>query len=406
MAMEHYVIAFVDIVGYSRLVGAKQLEAVEALGRAAKSTVFGAHFSNRSFGVMLPTGDGLLVACTKAADNPQHVLEFLVELRNKLRPTYELRCGLHIGPGQPFRDVNAKHYADPELSNNVASVAVNEAQRIMSLADPGQTLASKEFVHAIETQSSDPRLLAEFHQLGVVRVKHGLRLELFAHARHEEPKPPKRVLDYMELQSSIVRGLQSINNAIVAKFSKGGNKLEPRVTLLLHDPSEDNLYVTQLRVGYAVSAADHPSTVRFRLDEGPGIAFAKARSGERSPVPYIELPPPPPAPLSVTMPYVVDFAKQSGIHPTKIVNFKRPSRAYLYLPVTTGKRGGPFGVVSIDTMWPIFDLGRELSARERKARGDAGAPPAWLIQKIEKFNQSIAHDLNVIADAWHRINTF
>jgi len=405
--MQYYVIAFVDIVGYSKLVGREQLAAVERLGEFARDTPFGKQFDDRNFGVLIPTGDGLIAACSQVADNPQRALEFVIELRDRLKPQ-DVRCGLHVGLGVPFRDINVHHYADPDRPNNVASVAVNQAQRIMSLADPGQILASKDYVEALRTQYPSERLAAEFNRLGTVRVKHGSQVDLFLHSRGVVHTSTKRVRDYLELQSSVVSALQGIQNALLTRHSKNASRLQPRVTLLLHDAVANDLYVTKLRVGHAVSPSDESSSVRFALNEGPGRAFARAQREEPDTVPYFELPTPPSPPLDVNMQYVSDFSEQSGIDPRKIVQFRRPSRAYLYIPVlgVGSNAGRPFGVVSIDTMWPVFDLRSEMDKRQRKGRGDRNSPPKWLKQKIERFNQSIGGELRSIADSWRRIETF
>ena len=83
----YYVIAFVDIVGYSRLQGFDQYREVEKLKDEVLRTSFGKLFKDRTFGVLIPTGDGLIAASSQIISTPNHALQFLEELREAMLPT-------------------------------------------------------------------------------------------------------------------------------------------------------------------------------------------------------------------------------------------------------------------------------------------------------------------------------
>jgi hypothetical protein len=406
--MKHYVFLFADIVRYSELTNVEQLEVVQKLQLVSENTFPGSDLKEASKGIFIPTGDGLIAAFSEeiVAQNPHHVVEFASELERRLSP-HRLRIGLHFGVAEQYCDFNARNfYEKKETLNNLAGADINLAQRVMSLGDAGNVLATKAFFDHYEHQRGHQAAIDNFHRLGVVKVKHGKELEVFAQISSQDPVPiPKRIKDYLTAQRALFSSLEQIHEE-VKNASKAGktSRIKTRVSLLLYDQLKKDLYVSPFRYGSGIDPANPTaSRVRFALNEGPGKAFAT------NDIYHYELPPPPPAtPPEI---YVREFEKKSGIPREKILQFHRLGHFYLYFPLHHGfDTHAPYGVLSIDTMmplWPRIDLEERLhSQRHLKRREISNAVDKEVKGQVKKLTARLKALFRHLGDAWTIINQY
>src|SRR5436190_11442956 len=95
-------------------------------------------------------------------------------------PALQLRMGINSGPVDAVSDVNDR--------SNVAGAGINMAQRVMDCGDAGHILLSKRVADDLgQYENWQPYL----HELGVVEVKHGVRIEV-VNFYNEEVGNPER----------------------------------------------------------------------------------------------------------------------------------------------------------------------------------------------------------------------
>jgi class 3 adenylate cyclase len=380
-----YVLLFADIARYSTLGDPEQKGVVERLQAAVADTYPGRELSRIESGVFIATGDGMVIAFKDEGiiRQPEQVVTFATELQRRLMPA-KLRIGLHVGTANPYRDLNAKNFfKEPTASNNLAGAAINIAQRVMSLGDPGDVLATEEFRDYYASQRGDADAKRTLHELGTVRVKHGVEVYIFKHHFGAgQVVVPRRIKDYLEAQNAVFRVLDSMRLLVRgAAEPSQRTSLRTRVALLLYDELEDELYVSGFRVGDQVDPTAPPSNVRFERREGPGRALRDRK------VYYVRALPDPEANRDE---YCRELEKQTGIRRHKADQFRRASRSYIYYPVSYGLGNEPFGVVSIDMMCPLW---RRVKRREENKR-------------LDGINRAIREDAVKLGYVWTIINQY
>ncbi len=187
---------FLDIVAYTKRTIEAQCYLIETLNRIVKGTINRYHISDDSV-IYIPTGDGMCIALLGIdLQYDIHVTIAKEILRrvwvNNSRVKYnwrqfEVRVGINQCDDNMVTDVNGR--------KNVAGAGINNARRIMDLADASQILVSstiyenlhprKEYYHA-------------FSQEFKHEVKHGLVLKM-----HQLVKPDTNWLN-VKLPSSFV----------------------------------------------------------------------------------------------------------------------------------------------------------------------------------------------------------
>ena len=98
-------ILFLDIVGYSKLLGDEQKELVQELNQIVRETEQFRAAEAEGKLTRLPTGDGMVLVFT---NNPEAPVECALEISKALQshPKLKLRMGIHSGPVNPVADVN------------------------------------------------------------------------------------------------------------------------------------------------------------------------------------------------------------------------------------------------------------------------------------------------------------
>jgi TolB-like protein len=184
-------VLFIDIVGYSKGSIDQQRDLLNELNKIVRDTE---PFKNAEAAgklIRLPTGDGMALAFFT---NPEAPLKCAIEISKAVGQTLQLRMGIHSGPVSGVTDVNDR--------SNVAGAGINIAQRVMDCGDAGHILLSKRIADDLsQYEKWQPRL----HDLGVVEVKHSVRVEIvnFYTDKVGNPELPEKVKRSREEESAL-----------------------------------------------------------------------------------------------------------------------------------------------------------------------------------------------------------
>jgi class 3 adenylate cyclase len=133
-------VLFLDIVEYSRMPVADQLQTKQAFNAALATALEQVASRDR---VILDTGDG--AAITFMGD-PEDALFAAISMRDAAAAV-PIRLGINLGPVRLVKDLNRQM--------NVIGDGINVAQRVMSFAQPGQLLVSRSFYEVVSCLSRD-----------------------------------------------------------------------------------------------------------------------------------------------------------------------------------------------------------------------------------------------------------
>ena len=184
-------VLFIDIVGYSKLPINRQRELFQQLNQIVRATEQFRRAEAADKLVRLPTGDGMALAFFTSPDAP---VKCAIEISKAVGQALHLRMGINSGPVDAVPDVNDR--------SNVAGAGINVAQRVMDCGDAGHILLSKRVADDLgQYENWQPYL----HELGVVEVKHGVRLEVVNFYGEEvgNPQLPEKVKRTREEQSAL-----------------------------------------------------------------------------------------------------------------------------------------------------------------------------------------------------------
>jgi TolB-like protein/tetratricopeptide (TPR) repeat protein/class 3 adenylate cyclase len=199
-------VLFVDIVGYSKLPINRQSELLRQLNQIVRGTEQFRRAEAANKLVRLPTGDGMALVFFTSPDAPVRcALEISQAVGQALPPAgkeqrqagalaLQLRMGINSGPVDAVADVNDR--------SNVAGAGINMAQRVMDCCDAGHILLSKRVADDLgQYEEWQPYL----HELGLVEVKHGVRVEIvnFYSDKVGNPELPEKVKRAREVQSAL-----------------------------------------------------------------------------------------------------------------------------------------------------------------------------------------------------------
>lgn len=165
---------FLDVVGFTRDRSVEaQTDIVRTVGEIARAAVR-KHTRGLRGTIYLPTGDGLCIALADPRASVDAHLLVAVDVLERIAAhnqstsdemrRFEVRIGIAENVDNLLLDING--------SKNVAGAGINTAQRVMSVADGGQILASQ---NVFETLRYRERFRESFRSLVAV-AKHGLRL--------------------------------------------------------------------------------------------------------------------------------------------------------------------------------------------------------------------------------------
>lgn len=141
-------VLFIDIVGYSTRTVPDQLEMKELFNTMLAEAVHNVVSSER---LMVDTGDGAAIAFL---GDPEDALFAALSLRDSIDAAGSavgdpgfVRMGINLGPLKVVRDINGH--------TNMIGDGVNDAQRVMSFAEPGQVMVSHSYFDIISRFSRD-----------------------------------------------------------------------------------------------------------------------------------------------------------------------------------------------------------------------------------------------------------
>jgi class 3 adenylate cyclase len=170
-------VVFVDIVDYSARMVTQQAELKTRLNDMIARALEQVPAADR---MILDTGDG---AALCFLGDPEDALIAASNLRAAASGTLALRLGINLGPVKIVKDVNGRP--------NVIGDGINDAQRIMSFAQPNQIFVSRPYYEVLSRLSHEYSRL--FSYVGVHRDKHVREHEVYAVAAGEatatEPAP-------------------------------------------------------------------------------------------------------------------------------------------------------------------------------------------------------------------------
>ncbi|MEY2439339.1 MAG: hypothetical protein QOI34_724 [Verrucomicrobiota bacterium] len=159
-------VLFMDIVGFSKLLGDEQTECSRRLNQIVRNTeqFRSAEAADKLF--RLPTGDGMVLVFF---NNPEAPVRCAIEIARALKNSSEfgLRMGVHSGPVNKISDVNDR--------SNLAGGGINTAQRVMDCGDAGHILLSKRVAEDLEQHS---KWRPHLQDLGECEVKHAVRVNV------------------------------------------------------------------------------------------------------------------------------------------------------------------------------------------------------------------------------------
>jgi hypothetical protein len=168
---------FLDIVAYTKSTIEAQCYIIKTLNRIVKGALNRYHISDDSV-IYIPTGDGMCIALLGAGLEYDIHMTVAQEILRRVHVNnsrvnlgwkkFDIRIGINQADDNIVTDING--------DKNVAGAGINNARRIMDLADANQILVSstvyenlrfrKEYYHAFGTKFTK-------------RVKHGLVLDIY-----------------------------------------------------------------------------------------------------------------------------------------------------------------------------------------------------------------------------------
>ncbi|HEY8607367.1 MAG TPA: adenylate/guanylate cyclase domain-containing protein [Noviherbaspirillum sp.] len=197
-------VLFIDIVGYSMRTVPDQLEMKELFNRLLADAVHNVAASER---IMVDTGDGAGIAFL---GDPEDALFAALTLRDAVddgtvglgEPGF-VRMGINLGPLKIVRDINGH--------TNMIGDGVNDAQRVMSFAEPGQVMVSHSYYDIISRFSRDYTQLFVYE--GTRHDKHVREHEVyrFGPAKDNEPLAEKM------RERSRARGLPHADDPVLTR---------------------------------------------------------------------------------------------------------------------------------------------------------------------------------------------
>lgn len=156
-------VVFVDIVEYSTRVVSQQIEQKtrlnEMIGRALEHVPVAER-------MIVDTGDG---AALCFLGDPEDALIVATNLRAAAGNGVALRLGINLGSVKIVKDVNGRP--------NVIGDGINDAQRVMSFAQPNQILVSRSYYEILSRLSHEYSRL--FAYMGLHRDKHVREHEVY-----------------------------------------------------------------------------------------------------------------------------------------------------------------------------------------------------------------------------------
>ena len=167
---------FLDVEAYSNRIIEAQCDITKVLNEIVKSAINRYKISNDSL-IYIPTGDGICIALLDATlPYDIHITIALEILRriwvynnrrtDKMRK-FEVRIGINQSDDNLVEDINGRE--------NVTGAGINNARRIMDLADASQILVGRTVYESLHYREKYMRTFRSYQ----ARAKHDVLLEVF-----------------------------------------------------------------------------------------------------------------------------------------------------------------------------------------------------------------------------------
>lgn len=137
-------VLFLDIEGYSIRSVTEQLAIKQQFNALLEAALRHVATDDR---IILDTGDGAAVGFLS---DPEDSLFAAMNLRDAIAataPTLRVRIGINLGPVRLLKDINGQA--------NIIGDGINDAQRVMSFAEPGKILVSRSYYEVVSRLSDD-----------------------------------------------------------------------------------------------------------------------------------------------------------------------------------------------------------------------------------------------------------
>lgn len=183
----HVKYIFLDIVGYTRNRSVEaQQDIIDILNNIVKECVKNSKVPEDKV-IFLPTGDGICISLLVsesqydidihlkiALDILKLIQEYNNETNDEMR-RFLVRIGINSNVDNIIEDING--------NKNVAGAGINNAQRVMNLADGNQVLVGQQ---VYETLRYRQKYLNSFREFSA-NVKHGQKLNVFQYIASDQP---------------------------------------------------------------------------------------------------------------------------------------------------------------------------------------------------------------------------
>jgi hypothetical protein len=144
--VEQYIIIYLDLVGYAKKNETIQIDLFKALQKEVHYALYDEIANEKA--ILIPTGDGMIIGIKddkgetyiKALDFITYIYEW------ESNSSEKLRSAIHVGDISIIKDING--------NNNMVGNSVNNASRMLSGAEDGSIIISKEF-HLLYLDSSN-----------------------------------------------------------------------------------------------------------------------------------------------------------------------------------------------------------------------------------------------------------
>ena len=160
-------VLFTDIVGFTLMDPARQVQARQKLEQAVQDADVFRRARRENIIVARPTGDGVALVFFA---HPSVAAECAVQIAKVLQneSVLSLRMGIHQGTVYRMKDING--------SEDVSGMGINMAQRVMDCGNAGHILVSASVAEALKGTMDWHQFV---HVVGLRKVKHGDSIEIY-----------------------------------------------------------------------------------------------------------------------------------------------------------------------------------------------------------------------------------
>lgn len=165
---QNYMFALIimDIVSYSKYTDQEQRKLIVKLQNLIKSNNLTKKFINDL--IFDPIGDGCIIALSENLIRDS--IKYCADIQKSIAKSgLKVRFGLNYGSIFRYRDINQ--------NINVAGSGINLAARVMDIGDANHILVNRPLFDALGNLDDWHRSI--FHNIGFVKVKHNVKLEVF-----------------------------------------------------------------------------------------------------------------------------------------------------------------------------------------------------------------------------------